>query len=192
MLPLHFFRRTATFMFKKILLVLMKSPFLHSKRFQLMVAFLRLEGVQIAPTARVCASVQILGPDIVIGDDTFIGNETMLTGSKGTKIIIGKDVDISTRVTIGTGTHEIDMVGKHSAGRGYGRDVIIEDGVWLGLGVIVMPGVRIGKKAVIGAGSNVTNDILPYCVAVGNPCRPIKYWDQQKCKFTLSVPIRKV
>lgn len=54
------------------------------------------------------------------------------------------------------------------------RPVRIEDGVWIGGGAILLPGVTIGKNTVIGAGSVVTRSIPANCVAVGNPCRVIK------------------
>jgi len=56
-------------------------------------------------------------------------------------------------------------------------DVIIEDGVWIGEKTIILPGVKIGAKSIIGAGSVVTKDIPPYCIAVGNPCNVIKRWN---------------
>lgn len=52
--------------------------------------------------------------------------------------------------------------------------VIIEDEVWLGEGVAVLPGVRIGRSSIIGANAVVTRDIPPYSVAVGAPARVIK------------------
>jgi acetyltransferase-like isoleucine patch superfamily enzyme len=52
--------------------------------------------------------------------------------------------------------------------------IVIEDEVWMGFGVIVLDGVRIGKGAVIGAGSVVTRDIPKGAIAVGNPARVIK------------------
>ena len=52
--------------------------------------------------------------------------------------------------------------------------VIIEDNVWLGLNVIVLKGVTIGKNSVIGAGSVVTRNIPANVIAAGNPCRVIK------------------
>lgn len=57
------------------------------------------------------------------------------------------------------------------------KDVILEDDVWLGAGVIVLKGLTIGKAAVIGAGSVVTTNIPEYCVAVGNPARVIRKLD---------------
>jgi lipopolysaccharide O-acetyltransferase len=56
--------------------------------------------------------------------------------------------------------------------------VIIEDKVWLGEYVVVLPGVRIGKGAVIGAMSVVTKDIPPHTIAVGSPARVIKRYNE--------------
>jgi acetyltransferase-like isoleucine patch superfamily enzyme len=52
--------------------------------------------------------------------------------------------------------------------------IIIEDHVWIGSKAVILPGVRIGSRAVIGAGSIVTNDIPPRCVAAGNPARVLR------------------
>ena len=49
------------------------------------------------------------------------------------------------------------------------KPVIIEDDVWIGTKTILLPGVHIGKGAIIGAGSVVTKNIPPYTIAVGNP-----------------------
>ena len=48
--------------------------------------------------------------------------------------------------------------------------IVIEDDVWIGMKAVIMPGVTIGKGAVIGAGSVVTRDIPPFCIAMGAPC----------------------
>jgi maltose O-acetyltransferase len=49
----------------------------------------------------------------------------------------------------------------------------IEDGVWIGAGAIILQGVTIGRKSVVGAGSVVTRDVPPFTVVAGNPARPI-------------------
>jgi acetyltransferase-like isoleucine patch superfamily enzyme len=53
--------------------------------------------------------------------------------------------------------------------------IIIDDDVWIGINSIILSGVRIGKGAVIGAGSVITKDIPPYAVVGGNPARVIKF-----------------
>jgi maltose O-acetyltransferase len=54
------------------------------------------------------------------------------------------------------------------------RMLTIEDNVWLGGGVIVLPGVTIGHDTVVGAGAVVTKDLPPRVVAVGNPARVLR------------------
>ncbi|MDR1682280.1 MAG: sugar O-acetyltransferase, partial [Candidatus Symbiothrix sp.] len=58
--------------------------------------------------------------------------------------------------------------------RTFALPVTIEDGCWIGGGVIIVPGVTIGRASVIGAGSVVTKDIPANSLAVGNPCRVIR------------------
>lgn len=54
------------------------------------------------------------------------------------------------------------------------RRIVIEDDVWLGAGVIVLPGITIGEGSIIGAGAVVTKNIPSHSVAVGNPAKVIK------------------
>jgi len=56
----------------------------------------------------------------------------------------------------------------------YGKPVDIGSDVWIGGGAIILPGVRIGSGAVIGAGSFVTRDVPDRTFAAGNPCRVIR------------------
>lgn len=134
----------------------------------------RLLGYKLDMTARIYSSVQILGAiSVSIGARTFIGHETRITGG-GAKISIGSDCDISDRVSIVCGTHEIDAEGARSAGKGIGKDIIIGDGVWIGYGAIILPGVKIGKKAIIAAGAIVNKDVADYTIAGGNPAREIR------------------
>ncbi|MBN6777527.1 hypothetical protein JRG19_03045 [Pseudoclavibacter alba] len=70
-------------------------------------------------------------------------------------------------------THPLDSE-RRIAGWESGEPITIEDGCWLGGGVIVCPGVTIGRRSVIGAGAVVTRDIPPFSLAVGNPARVIR------------------
>lgn len=138
------------------------------------VRLFRWLGYDISVSARIYSSVQIMGDILVnIGDDTFIGHQTLITGG-GAKITIGNFCDISDRVIICCGTHEIDPVGIRTAGTGFGKDIAIEDGVWIGIGSLIQPGVRIGKKSIIAAGTVVNKNVEPYTVVGGNPMRVIK------------------
>jgi maltose O-acetyltransferase len=144
---------------------------------------LRFAGVDCARSARIVASARILQKNLVIGEDTFIGHQVLIGGNLKFRVTIGSNVDIAPRVVVLSGSHEIDMFGSHSAGEGAGGEVHIEDGAWIGANSTVLPGVTIGRKAVVGAGSVVTRDIPAFTVAVGNPCRPIKRWNHELAAF---------
>ena len=101
-----------------------------------------------------------------------IGHESMLVSTS--LISVGAKVDIAPKVYIGTGTHIVDPVGERTAGQGISKDVVIEDGVWIGTGSILLPGTRIGRKSVIAAGAVVTGNIGSLCIAAGVPAKPIK------------------
>lgn len=68
-------------------------------------------------------------------------------------------------------------------GEQFSFPVHIEDHVWIGSNVVILPGVTIGKNSVIGAGSVVTRDIPPDVVAVGNPCRVLRPITQRDREF---------
>ena len=123
------------------------------------------------------------GKHIFIGDKVIINMNCTFVDNN--RIDIGSNVLIASNVQIYTATHSIRvnerMVQDWSEGqeicRTYALPVKIEDGVWIGGGVIILPGVTIGRNSVIGAGSVVTRSIPESCVAVGNPCRVIKQID---------------
>ena len=89
-------------------------------------------------------------------------------------IYIGDWAKFGPNVTIVTAGHPVAPELRKEPTLQFNKDVHIEEGVWLGAGVIVLPGVTIGKNSVIGAGSVVTKDIPANVVAVGNPCRVMR------------------
>lgn len=171
---------------KSILLFLINIVFLFmplTRWYRLRAVLLRISGINCSYSMRLISSARIVFTNVSIGNDTFIGHQVLISGNEKYKIVIGNNVDLAPRVCILSGSHLIDMLGTHSAGNSAGADVIIEDGVWICANSIVLPGVTIGKKAIIGAGSVVNKDIPPYCIAVGNPCKPIKLWNAELCSF---------
>jgi maltose O-acetyltransferase len=135
----------------------------------------KLNGIKIGSNTKIFSSVKIIGNmSVDIGSNTSLGHATLLIGGLNSSITIGNHCAISTRVNIVTGTHEIDRVGKSTAGKDICKSIVIEDGVWIGFGVNILPGVTIGEKSIIGAGSVVVNDIPSFSVAVGNPCKVIR------------------
>ena len=53
-------------------------------------------------------------------------------------------------------------------------EVIIEDGCDIGIGSVILPGVKIGEGSIVGAGAVVTKDVLPYSVVAGNPAKSLR------------------
>lgn len=95
---------------------------------------------------------------IEIGNGCLLGRDTFITDNSHGKNITLEELDIS--------QHERDIYSKGT--------VIIGDNVWTGKNVCIMPNVKIGSGAIIGANSVVTHNIPPYSVAVGSPAKVIK------------------
>ncbi|QLQ36655.2 sugar O-acetyltransferase [Micromonospora robiginosa] len=111
------------------------------------------------------------GSNVHIGND-FFGNVNV-TFVDDVEIRIGDDVMIAPGVTLTTTGHPVHPDLREDFRR-FSKPIAIEDKVWIGSNVVVLPGVRIGFGAVVGAGSVVTHDIPPMTVAVGVPCRVLR------------------
>ena len=150
---------------------------LPSTRFYAFKRFLfRLSGVKIGKNVRICSSAIILGKSVLsIADNVWIGHETMILASA--PITIGSNVNIAPRCYIGTGTHEIDLLGASIAGKGKSLPIIIKDGAWLCTHSVIIAGTTIGKQSIIAAGAVVTNKIPDRELWGGIPARFIKKLD---------------
>ncbi len=120
------------------------------------------------------------GRNITIGDDTFINYDLMALDVA--PVTIGRRVMIAPRVSIYTAGHPVHPDSRNS-GYEYGQSVTIEDDVWIGGSVVILPGVTIGRGAVIGGGSVVTKDIPPMVIAVGSPCRVVRPITEEDRKY---------
>jgi maltose O-acetyltransferase len=89
------------------------------------------------------------------------------------KITIGEDVQIGPNVQLLTPTHPVEPEPRRAKWEG-AKPITIADNVWLGGGVIVLPGVTIGENTVVGAGAVVARDLAANVVAVGNPARVVR------------------
>lgn len=120
------------------------------------------------------------------GKNTHLGNGVYanfnLTLVDDTDIYIGDNVLIGPNVIIDTGTHPIEPNIRRKQAQ-FNIPVYIGDNVWIGGGAIILPGVKIGKNSVIGAGSVVTKDIPENVVAVGNPCRVLREISERDKKY---------
>ncbi|SPP66247.1 sugar O-acetyltransferase [Nitrospira lenta] len=111
------------------------------------------------------------GTYITIGARTFANYG--LVALDVAQITIGQDVQIGPNVQLLTPTHPVEAEPRRQKYEA-AQPIVIGDNVWLGGGVIVLPGVTIGENSVIGAGAVVTKDIPPNVVAVGNPARILR------------------
>jgi len=111
------------------------------------------------------------GTNIRVGNKVYFNfNCTILDVMQ---VSIGNNVLFGPNVQIYTAMHPINWK-ERATGLEYAKAVSIGSDVWVGGGAIICPGVTIGHRSVIGAGSVVTRDISDHVFAAGTPCRPIK------------------
>ena len=130
--------------------------------------FYRLAGVKIGQGTTIHTGTVFYDPrHIFIGHDTIIGEKAVLDGRE--KISIGDHVDIASEVMIYNSEHNIDAEDFSAIT----APVMIEDYVFVGPRAIILPGVKIGKGAVVGAGAVVTKDVPPFAIVGGVPAKII-------------------
>jgi len=137
---------------------------------------------EIDPTAKVYERSSL--SKVKIDRFSYVGKNTNITDAK-----IGSFCSIGGNCQIGGGIHPISTVstspvflkGKSAAGYNFGsieykpsETVLIENDVWIGVGVYIKAGIKIGSGSVIGAHSVVTHDVEPYSVVAGVPAKEIK------------------
>ena len=112
-----------------------------------------------------------------IGDRAQLGQDSKI----GRNVTIGDDVVMGPDVIIMTDTHNFEdiLIPINKQGSPETSDVVIGNDVWIGTRVIIMPGVTIGDKAVIGAGAIVTKNIPERGIAVGIPAKVIRFRGEQ-------------
>lgn len=131
--------------------------------------------IQIGSNTTICrwSCFREYGGYITIGNNCSVNSFCHFSGNGG--ITIGNNVRIATQCVIISANHIFTNRDVPICQQGeLAEPIVIEDDCWLGAGVKVLSGVRIGKGSVIGAGAVVTKDIDPYSVAVGVPARVIR------------------
>ena len=133
----------------------------------LRVGVLRLAGMKIG-SSMINPGVRVYDPEnIEIGDDSIIGDSAILDGRA--LLRIGSHVDIATEVMIYNSQHDIRDPGFTAIE----KPVVIEDYVFIGPRAIILPGVTVGRGAIIAAGAVVTSDVEPMAIVGGVPAKKI-------------------
>jgi maltose O-acetyltransferase len=114
------------------------------------------------------------GSNITLGSNVFFNFNCVILDPA--PVTIGSNVMFGPAVQICTATHPMSA-SERRTGLEFARPIKIGSDVWIGAGVIICPGVRIGSRSVIGAGSVVTRDIPADVLASGNPCRVVRQLD---------------
>lgn len=114
--------------------------------------------------------------NIKIGENVVIRPNSILMATKNGQINIEKDVLIGSGVHIYVSNHKFDDISMpiYYQGHSSEKSVLIKEGSWIGANAIILPGVTIGRNAVVGAGSIVTKDVSDFTVVGGNPAKVIK------------------
>lgn len=116
-----------------------------------------------------------MGKALEIGSNSGIGPRSCLMNVPGGELIIGDDVMMSPEVLVLTFNHNHANVDIPMDRQGFTyAKVVIEDDVWIGARVIILPGVTIGKGSIVGAGAVVTKDVPPYSIVGGVPAKVLK------------------
>ena len=115
---------------------------------------------------------------VSLGDNSGIGINASLTGS----VEIGKNVMMGPNCTMYSRNHAFDRLEIPMCKQGFQEEktIVIDDDVWIGGNVIILPGKHIGKGSIIGAGSVITKDVPEYAIVGGNPAKIIRFRDEEK------------
>jgi maltose O-acetyltransferase len=115
------------------------------------------------------------GQNIHIGDHVFLN--VLCTILDNNEVHIGHHVMIGPAVQLYTAAHLLEAESRNQ-GWEVARPIVIEENVWLGGGAIILPGVTIGRNAVVGAGAVVSQDVPANTVVADNPARVIREIEQ--------------
>jgi acetyltransferase-like isoleucine patch superfamily enzyme len=113
------------------------------------------------------------GYNVKVGSGAFINHNCTIIDT--CTVTIGARTLFGPNVSLYSGTHPLDPLARNGTkGPELGKEIHIGEDVWIGGNAIILPGVRLGRGCVVGAGSVVTKDVPDFCVVAGNPARLLK------------------
>lgn len=135
-------------------------------------------GFNIGPRVSFLSAVTIIGAGqetyrrLTIGEGSLIGLNP--TFNLDDTITLGRNVSLGPRVSIYTSSHLLGPASCRMNPRVITRPVAIEDGAWIGVNSVILPGVVIGRGSVVSAGSVVTDSVPPNMLVAGNPAKLVQ------------------
>lgn len=140
----------------------------------------RAAGIKIGRGSTIHTGAKFYNPkNVVVGEDTIIGEGVVLDGRD--KLVIGNHVAIASEVMIYNSEHDVndEFFSPQNA------PVVIEDYVFIGPRTIILPGVKIGKGAIVAAGAVVTKDVPPFAIVGGVPAKIIGERKNKNLRYQL-------
>lgn len=119
----------------------------------------------------------VYGRNIHIGNHVYLNVQCTILDCA--EVHLGDHVMVGPSVQMYTAAHLLQAEGRNQ-GLEVAKPIVIDDNVWIGGGAILLPGVTIGRNAVVGAGAVVSRSVAPDTVVAGNPARVIRVIDQSR------------
>jgi len=130
----------------------------NNKFYKLKSFILNTAGLKVGKNTRITGNIKIYGKgNVIIGDNVWLGIGCKFYLSDNAEIRIGNNCDIAPQVIFHTGTHKTGG-SERRAGLGVSNSITIENGVWIGLGSIILAGSFVESGVIIGAGSVLISD----------------------------------
>ena len=148
----------------------------------------QINQVPIENTAEIVRLNVDYGCHITIGDNFYANMDCIFLDVN--RVTIGNNVMVGPRVGFYTAGHPI-VADIRIEDLEFGSPIVVEDNVWIGGSAVILPGVTIGKNAIVGAGAVVTKDVPANSIVGGNPAKVIRMindqdrqkWEQAKQKY---------
>jgi acetyltransferase-like isoleucine patch superfamily enzyme len=134
-------------------------------------------GCDIGPGTAVTGYVYLVGPRdcaraLRVGSGCILGPD--VTFCLDAPITLGRNVSIGPRAVLYTATHPLGVASRRMQLDVLARPITVEEGAWIGLGAMILPGVRVGRGAVVAAGAVVSADVPDNVLIAGNPAAVVQ------------------
>lgn len=143
----------------------------HLIHFRLRTLMYRAAGIQVNIRSQIRPGVVVRTPKLRVGRRSSINYNCVIDNRE--LVSIGQNVGIGIGVQLITSSHDLGDGGAR-AGKGILRPIQIHDGVWIGSAAVILPGVTIGRGAVVAAGAVVTNDVPANTLVGGVPAKVMR------------------